>query len=52
MLHRLPRLGAALMLSLFLFSASPAYAWDFYGGPVRDEENIKLEKKILKFTFL
>ena len=48
MLHRLPRLGAALMLSLFLFSASPAYAWHFHGGPVHDAENIDLEKKILE----
>lgn len=48
MLHRLPRLGAALMLSLFLFSASPAYAWHFHGGPVHDTENINLEKKILE----
>lgn len=47
MLHRLPRLGAALMLSLFLFSATPAYAWHFHGGPVHDAENIDLEKKIL-----
>lgn len=48
MLHRLPRLGAALMLSLFLFSASPAYAWHFHGGPVHDAESINLEKKILE----
>lgn len=47
MLHRLPRLSAALMLSLFLFSAAPAYAWHFHGGPVHDAENIDLEKKIL-----
>ena len=48
MLHRLPRLGAALMLSLFLFSATPTYAWHFHGDPVHDAENINLEKKILE----
>lgn len=48
MLHRLPRLGAALMLSLFMFSATPTYASHFHGGPVKDEENIKLERKILR----
>ena len=32
MLHRLSRLGAALMLSLFLFSATPTYAWHFHGA--------------------
>ena len=48
MLHRLPRLSAALMLSLFLFSATPTYAWHFHGGPVHDAENINLEKKILE----
>lgn len=48
MLHRLPRLGAALVLSLFLFSVTPTYAWHFHGGPVHDAENINLEKKILE----
>ncbi len=48
MLHRLSRLGAALMLSLFLFSATPTYAWHFHGDPVHDAENINLEKKILE----
>lgn len=47
-LHRLSRLGAALMLSLFLFSATPTYAWHFHGDPVHDAENINLEKKILE----
>lgn len=48
MFHRLPRLGAALMLSLFLFSATPTYTWHFHGGPVHDAENIDLEEKILE----
>lgn len=48
MLHRLPRLGAALMLSLFLFSATPTYAWHFHGGPVQDTVNENLESLILE----
>lgn len=48
MFYRLPRFGAALMLSLFLFSATPTYAWHFHGGPVQDIVNENLESQILE----